>query len=94
MSNYKHFCPEYDFLEIDADSPEFENCICSIDSEGRGPEFHSGDRVLVMPNGMVATVVKQLLHFDYPESFWGNVELLYDDGVTGTSMCWQLKKVD
>ena len=74
--------------------PQDAEVECGIDSDSRGPEFHSGDRVLVIPNGMTATVVKQLLHFDYPESFWGNVELLYDDGVTGTSMCWQLKKVE
>lgn len=94
MSNYRHFCPEWDFLEIDADSSEFEACICDIDSDGRGPEFHPGDRVLVRPNGLKATIVKQLLHYDYPESFWGNVELLYDDGAKGTSMCWQVMKVE
>ena len=93
MVNYKHYCPEYDFLEIDADSPEYENCICQIDSNGRGPEYHKGDRVLVKPNKLQATVIRQILTYDYPESFWGNVELLYDDGVTGVSNNWQLKKL-
>ena len=91
--NYRHYCPEYDFLEIDADSPEYENCICEIDSNGRGPEYRKGDRVLVKPNNLQATVIRQLLTFDYPESLWGNVELLYDDGVTGVSNNWQLKKL-
>ncbi len=91
--NYKHYCPEYDFLEIDADSPEYENCLCQIDSNGRGPEYHPGDRVLVKPNKLQATVIRQILTYDYPESFWGNVVLEYDDGVTGTSNSWQLKKL-
>jgi hypothetical protein len=64
-----------------------------IDSEGRGPTFIEGDRVWVNPLRMEATVVRQILHFDYPESFWGNVELVYDDGVKGTSNCWQLEKL-
>lgn len=91
--NYKHYCPEYDFLEIDADSSEFENCICQIDSSGRGPEYHPGDRVLVKPNKLQATVIRQILTYDYPESFWGNVVLEYDDGVTGISNNWQLEKL-
>ena len=93
MSNYKHYCVEWDFLEIDADSPEYEACLCEIDSEGRGPKFHEGDRVFVGPLKMEATVIRQILHYDMNESFWGNVELQYDDGTKGTSMCWQLEKV-
>ena len=26
--NKQHFCPEWDFLEIDENSPEFEACLC------------------------------------------------------------------
>lgn len=91
--NYKHFCKEWDFMEIDADDPEFEACICDIDSDGRGPEFHPGDRVHVKPLNIEATVIRQIKHYDGWESFWGNVELKYDDGVNGVSNCWQLKKV-
>lgn len=93
MTNYRHYCPEYDFLEIDADSPEYENCICNIDSDGRGPKYNTGDRVYVGPNNMEATVIRQFLHYDGPESFWGNVELLYDDGIKGISNSWQVKMV-
>jgi hypothetical protein len=63
------------------------------DSQGRPPQFMPGDRVFVGPNKMNATVTSQMLHWDTPESFWGNVELLYDDGVKGISNCWQLTKV-
>lgn len=93
MPNYRHYCKEWDFLEIDADSPEYECCICEIDSDGRGPQFHSGERVLVLPNNMEATVIKQALHYDGPESFWGNLKLKYDDGIEGTSHSWQVKKI-
>jgi hypothetical protein len=38
-------------------------------------------------------VIKQIKHWDYPDSFWGNVELQYDDGIKGTSHSWQIEKV-
>ena len=80
-------------MEIDQDDPEYEACICKIDSDGRGPKFRSGDRVLVGPNGMKATVKHQVLSYDGPESFWGNVQLLYDDGIEGVCNSWQVKKI-
>ena len=66
--------------------------INEYDSEGNAPKFFKADRVLVLPNKMKATVVRQLLHYDLDESFWGNVELMYDDGVTGTSHSWQIER--
>jgi hypothetical protein len=89
--NYKHQCPDWDFLTIDKDSPEFECCLCSIDSNGLGPRFLLGDKVLVLPNNLCATVVKQYLHYDGDESFWGNVLVKYEDNVLGTSNHWQLQ---
>jgi len=64
------------------------------DSNGNGPDYKKGDRVCVLPLKMEATVVEQILHWDYPESFYGNVKLKYDDGAEGLSNCWQLSKVD
>ena len=63
------------------------------DSDGKGPEFKKGDRVWVAPLKMEATVIEQILHWDYPESFYGNVKLKYDDGAEGTSNSWQLSRV-
>ena len=63
------------------------------DSEGNPPEFQNGDRVYVIPLTVEATVIRQILHYDGPETFWGNLELQYDDGVKGTSNCWQVKKL-
>ena len=65
-----------------------------IDSEGNSPAFISGERVYVHPAKEEATVIKQILHHDGPEyTFWGNLELQYDDGTKGTSHSWQVKKV-
>jgi len=66
----------------------------SVDTEGNGPKFLEGDRVYVIPLKMEATVIRQILHYDMCETFWGNVELLYDDGVKGTAHCWQIEKVE
>ena len=66
----------------------------SVDSNGNPPKFYSGDRVLVLPNKMKATVIRQALHYDMNESFWGNLVLVYDDGVKGTSACWQVEKIN
>lgn len=64
-----------------------------VDSEGRKSEYKEGDRVFVHPLKMEATVIKQRLHYDGPEAFWGNLELLYDDGSKGISNSWQCSKV-
>lgn len=93
MPNYRHYCKEWDFLEIDADSPEYESCICNIDSDGLGPKFNKNDRVYVHPLKQHATVIEQTLQYDYPDSFWGNVQVQYDDGITGISHSWQIEKV-
>jgi hypothetical protein len=55
--------------------------------------FQAGDRVYVGPMKMEATVIRQIRHYDGPESFWGDLELQYDDGVKGRSHCWQVKRV-
>jgi hypothetical protein len=65
-----------------------------IDSNGKGPSFIEGERVFVLPLNIEATIIRQILHYDGPETFWGNVILQYDDGVTGTSNSWQVEKYD
>jgi hypothetical protein len=65
-----------------------------LDSKGNPPKFVKGDRVLVLPNKLKATVIRQLRHWDLDESFWGNLELLYDDGVTGSSHSWQVERIE
>jgi hypothetical protein len=91
--NYKHRCPYWDFKLIDDSSPEFDACTCSIDSDGQTAKFTPGTRVLVLPNQMEATVIKQWLNYDGPESFWGNVLVEYDDGIRGTCNNWQLERI-
>jgi len=55
------------------------------------PTYNEGDRVYVLPLKMEATVIKQIKHYDGVEEFYGDVELLYDDGVKGVSNGWQVK---
>ena len=57
------------------------------------PEYKAGDRVYVIPLRMEATVIKQVLHHDGDETFYGNLELQYDDGTKGTSHSWQCSRV-
>jgi len=65
-----------------------------LDSDGNPPKFVYGDRVLVLPLDLMATVIRQQKCYDgIGYWFWGNVKLIYDDGVTGISNSWQLKKV-
>ena len=85
----EHSEEESDFL--DDDSSTYWKQI--LDSAGKPPSFLEGDRVWVGPAKMEATVIKQILHYDMNETFWGNLELMYDDGVKGTSHCWQVKKI-
>ena len=63
------------------------------DSNGNYAEYKVGDRVYVHPMRQQATVIRQVLHHDGPESFWGNLELQYDDGIKGISHSWQCSKV-
>lgn len=64
------------------------------DSKGNGPMWQSGDRVWVASLKMEATVIQQRLSYDGDESFWGNVELEYDDGVKGVSNSWQIMRIN
>jgi hypothetical protein len=65
-----------------------------VDSNGNGPIWKPGERVWVAPLKMEATVIQQRLSYDGEESFWGNVELLYDDGVKGNSNNWQIMRIN
>lgn len=63
------------------------------DSKGHGPEYKPGERIYCHPARQQATVIRQVLHHDGDESFWGNLELQYDDGIKGTAHGWQCSKV-
>lgn len=63
------------------------------DRPDHGPKFISGDRVLVLPLKMQATVIEQMHCYDYHNWFWGNVRVQYDDGLEGVSHSWQLRKL-
>ena len=65
-----------------------------LDSEGNPPKFRQGDRVFVMSVKMQATVIRQILHYDMNETFWGNLELEYDDSTKGVSHGWQVRRIE
>lgn len=65
-----------------------------LDSNNKPASYNKGDRVYVLPLNMEATVIKQILHYDGNESFWGNLELEYDDGLKGISNSWQCKRIE
>jgi hypothetical protein len=58
------------------------------------PTFKTGDRVIVKPLSIEATVIQQYRSYDGSECFWGNVELQSDDGGKGTLHSWQLEKLN
>jgi len=65
-----------------------------VDDQGNGPMWKPGDKVWVAPLKLEATVIQQQLSHDGGESFWGNVELIYNDGVKGISNNWQIMKIN
>ena len=70
------------------------NQVNETDTEGRLPKFVPGDRVLVIPLKMEATVIEQKRSYDGPDYwFWGNVYLEYDDGFRGIANNWQCAKL-
>ena len=77
-------------LKEELDDYHYKN---QVDSEGRGPKFVKGDRVYFLPRKEVVTVIRQILHYDMDEMFWGNIEILFDDGVSGTCNAWQVREL-
>jgi len=75
-----------------SDEPQLIDTDYSAEDDEPAP-FQAGDRVYVAPAKMEATVIRQIKHYDMGESFWGDLELQYDDGVKGRSHCWQVKKI-
>jgi hypothetical protein len=55
--------------------------------------FQAGDRVYVPLAKREATVIRQLRHYDGSDSWWGDLDLQYDDGVKDRFHCWQVKRV-
>jgi hypothetical protein len=69
---------------------ESKRLFDNMDSDGNPPMFVNGDRVYVTCNKMYATIIRQQKSYDGPGYWiWGNVELMYDDGITGVSNSWQ-----
>jgi hypothetical protein len=55
------------------------------------PEFKAGEKVYSMQAQAMVEVVRQILHYDCGEEFYGNVVVLYE-GNEHTVNCWTLRK--
>ena len=64
-----------------------------LDSEGRRPEWQPGQQAWFAKLGQEVTVIEQVLHYEYPRTYWGNVRLQYHDGRQGVANSWQLSTI-
>lgn len=67
----------------------------NLDTNGDGPDFLNKDKVKILSTKIpiFGEVIGQTLHYDGPETFWGNVQVQLDDGERRTFHCWQLEKL-
>lgn len=63
-----------------------------LDSEGNPAPWQPGDKAYLLPRKCYVTISKQRMCYDGPEYFWGNCEIIFDDGVKGECNSWQLRK--
>lgn len=63
-------------------------------SDGRHAPFKAGDKVVFGPTGQMMTVVKQILHHDCGETFWGNLVVIDEAGEKAVVNCWQCRLPD
>jgi len=64
------------------------------DTNGNGPTWKPNDRVWVGPSRRRATVVQQTLSYSEDESYWGDVILRYENGITGVEKSWQVMRIN
>ena len=60
------------------------------DLDRSNPPFKPGQPVWVRPCKRKATVIRQTIAYDGSEAFWGNVIVVYDNGLQGVCPLWQL----
>ena len=64
-----------------------------LDSEGNPSPYPPGTRVVFLPDKREGSVIKQTLHYDCGEEFWGNLLVQMDDGMKLHCNCWQTRKL-
>jgi hypothetical protein len=64
------------------------------DTDGNGPLWNPGNKVWVGHLRLRATVVQQILSHSEDESYWGDVIVRYENGLTGVEKSWQIMKVN
>jgi hypothetical protein len=64
-----------------------------LDSYGNPSPYKARDRVVFLPTGDIMTVVRQVLHYDCGETFWGDLVVVDSDGNEFRVNCWQCSPV-
>ena len=72
----RHYCPEWDFLEITKDDPEFEACLC----------FSQKPDAWVADVGEPPTEEEKQEHITDGSTCWCGPETNYTDSETGASV--------
>lgn len=68
-----------------------------LDDEGNPAPLKPGDRVAILQvpwRGLKGRIVKQYLHHDCGERFWGNIIVELDDGRSFHMNGWQVEKIE
>jgi hypothetical protein len=63
------------------------------DTRGHKPEWQPGEKVWVSNLRQEATVVEQILIYDYADSYWGEVIVEYANSKLGAANSWQLSRI-
>lgn len=63
------------------------------DTRGRRPDWQPGEKVWINNIRQEATVVEQVLVYDYADSYWGDVILEYANSTLGAANSWQLSRI-
>jgi hypothetical protein len=65
-----------------------------VDDLGNGPQWKPLDKVWISTLKCRATVVQQILAHSEDESYWGDVIVRYETGLTGVEKSWQIIRIN
>lgn len=75
--------------ELEIKQKAFASTIL-MDDEGKEAKFKNGDKVYFIPTKEYCTIVKQILSYDWGNSFWGDVIIKFENGETIECNNWQI----
>jgi len=68
--------------------------MSDLDSNGYPPQWKTGEKVWVSLRRLEVTVIQQTLSYIEDETFWGDVIIKYDNGITDVIKNWQITKIN